>query len=63
MSKDTFEDLHRRVLDAPMSRRRALGMGAGAVGAAMLAGAPLPGGLGRVVMAQDGAAEYHCAYP
>ena len=63
MSKDSFEETHRSVLQAPMSRRRAVGMGAGAVSAAMLAGAPLPGGLGRVVMAQDGGAEYHAAYP
>ncbi len=29
----------------------------------MLAGGPLPAGFGRAVMAQDGAAEYHAAYP
>ncbi|HYH11607.1 MAG TPA: ABC transporter substrate-binding protein, partial [Thermomicrobiales bacterium] len=63
MSKGTFEETHRSVLQAPMSRRRAMGLGAGAVSAAMLAGAPLPAGLGRVVMAQDGGAEYHAAYP
>lgn len=63
MSKEQFEDTHRSVLQAPMSRRRAVGTGAAAVSAAMIAGAPLPGGLGRVVIAQDGAAEYHAAYP
>ncbi len=63
MSKDSIVSMHERALEAPMSRRRLFGMGAGAVGAAMLAGAPLPAGFGRVVMAQDGAAEYHCAYP
>lgn len=63
MSKDNVEATHRSVLQAPVSRRRAVGMGAGAVGAAMLAGAPIPGGLGRVVMAQDGGAEFHAAYP
>jgi peptide/nickel transport system substrate-binding protein len=63
MSKDTFEETHRTTLQAPMSRRRAMGLGAGAVGAAMLAGAPLPAGLGRAVLAQDGGAEFHAAYP
>ncbi|HEV2127901.1 MAG TPA: ABC transporter substrate-binding protein, partial [Thermomicrobiales bacterium] len=63
MSKDTFEETHRSMLQAPMSRRRAMGVGAGAVGAAMLTGAPLPAGFGRVVMAQDGGAEFHSAYP
>lgn len=63
MSKDTFEDLHRCALEAPVSRRRLFGMGAGAVSAAILAGAPIPGGLGRVVMAQDGGAEFHSAWP
>jgi peptide/nickel transport system substrate-binding protein len=63
MSKDTFEDLHRRALETPMSRRRLFGVGAGAVSAAILAGAPIPGGLGRVVMAQGGGAEFHSAWP
>jgi peptide/nickel transport system substrate-binding protein len=63
MSKDSFGPLHERALEAPMSRRRLFGMGAGAVSAAMLTGAPIPGGLGRVVMAQDGGAEFHGAYP
>lgn len=63
MSKEMFEDTHRSVLQAPMSRRRAAGLGAGAISAAMLAGAPIPGGLGRTVIAQDGAAEFHAAWP
>ena len=63
MSKELLEDTRRSVLQAPMSRRRAVGTGVGAVSAAILAGAPIPGGLGRTVMAQDGGAEFHGAWP
>lgn len=63
MSKETFENTHRTVLQAPMSRRRAVGVGAGAVSAAMLTGAPIPAGLGRTVMAQDGTTDFHAAWP
>ncbi len=63
MSKETVSGTCGRALQTPMSRRRAVSMGAGAVTAAMLAGAPIPGGLGRVVMAQDGGKEFHAAWP
>jgi peptide/nickel transport system substrate-binding protein len=63
MSKDSLGDPRRHAIDAPMSRRRLFGVGAGAVGAAILTGAPVPAGFGRVVMAQDGGTEFHAAYP
>jgi len=46
-----------------LSRRRFAGLGAGAVATAMVGGAALPLGAGRVVMAQDGGKEFHAAYP
>ena len=47
-----------------MSRRRLLGTTAGAAaGAALFAGGLGPRSMGRAVRAQDGAAEFHSAYP
>lgn len=46
-----------------LSRRRFLGTSAGGFAAAMLAGGVLPHGAGSVVMAQDGSAEFHIAWP
>jgi peptide/nickel transport system substrate-binding protein len=46
-----------------MSRRRFLGTSGAGFAAAMLSGGALPAGFGRAVMAQDGGAEYHAAYP
>jgi peptide/nickel transport system substrate-binding protein len=49
-------------LASRVSRRRAIG-GAGGFAAAMFAGGTIPGGFGKVVMAQDGGAEFHAAWP
>jgi peptide/nickel transport system substrate-binding protein len=49
-------------LETPVSRRKLTGIGAG-VTAAILSGASLPGGFGKVVMAQDGGTEFHAAWP
>ncbi len=48
---------------ASMNRRRFLGTAGAGMAAAMLTGGALPGGLGKVVMAQDGGKEFHGAYP
>lgn len=48
---------------ASMNRRRFIGTSGVGLGAAMLTGGALPGGFGKAVMAQDGAKEYHGAYP
>lgn len=48
---------------ASMNRRRFIGTSGAGFAAAMLAGGALPGGLGKVVMAQDGGKEFHGAYP
>jgi peptide/nickel transport system substrate-binding protein len=46
-----------------LSRRRLMQSTAGGFAAAMLAGGALPGGFGKVVMAQDGGKEFHSAWP
>jgi len=46
-----------------LSRRQLLAAGGGGLAAAMLAGGTLPGGFGKVVMAQDGSTEFHAAWP
>jgi peptide/nickel transport system substrate-binding protein len=52
------------VLNKQISRRKLAGLGAGAgLSAAIYAGGTLPGGLGKVVMAQDGGTEFHSAWP
>lgn len=48
---------------ASMNRRRFIGTAGAGFAAAMLTGGALPGGLGKVVMAQDGGKEFHGAYP
>lgn len=48
---------------ASMNRRRFIGTSGAGFAAAMLSGGALPGGLGKVVMAQDGGKEFHGAYP
>jgi peptide/nickel transport system substrate-binding protein len=48
---------------ASMNRRRFIGTTGAGFAAAMLTGGALPGGLGKVVMAQDGGKEFHGAYP
>ncbi|HEU0164284.1 MAG TPA: ABC transporter substrate-binding protein, partial [Thermomicrobiales bacterium] len=58
-----MSSLKDQLASRPLSRRRFAGMGAGAFAAAMLSGAALPAGLGRVAMAQDGGKEFHSAYP
>jgi len=45
-------------LKRPVSRRKAIGLAG-----AMLGGTALPGGYGKVVMAQDGSTEFHAAWP
>jgi len=50
------------LLNLPVSRRKLVGVGAG-LSAAVYAGGTLPGGLGKVVMAQDGTTEFHAAWP
>ncbi len=50
-------------MSGSMSRRRFLGTSGASLAMAMLAGGPLPAGLGRVVFAQDGSAEFHAASP
>lgn len=50
------------LLGKQVSRRKLLGTGA-ALSAAVYAGAAMPGGLGKVVMAQDGGTEFHSAWP
>jgi peptide/nickel transport system substrate-binding protein len=51
-----------KLLSKQVSRRKVLGTGAG-LSAALYAGATLPGGFGKVVMAQDGGTEFHSAWP
>jgi len=46
-----------------LSRRRFMGTAGAGFAAAMLSGGALPAGFGKAVMAQDGGAEYHAAYP
>lgn len=46
-----------------LSRRRLLGTAAGAAAGAALVGGSLPGLSGRAVVAQDGAKEFHSAWP
>jgi peptide/nickel transport system substrate-binding protein len=53
-----------KILGKQVSRRKVLGTGAGlGLSAAMYAGGALPGGFGKVVMAQDGGTEFHSAWP
>jgi peptide/nickel transport system substrate-binding protein len=53
----------KNLMTKTLSRRRLMGTTAGGFAAAMLAGGALPGGLGKVVMAQDGGTEFHSAWP
>ncbi len=73
MSQDSrnLKDLTDRTLGKPLSRRRLMGVGAGTLGAAVLAGGSVASaaaggaafGGGRIVTNQDGGAVYHAAYP
>lgn len=51
------------VLTSSLSRRRFLGTAGAGLAAAVYAGAPLPAGLGKVVLAQAGGKEMHTAWP
>jgi peptide/nickel transport system substrate-binding protein len=51
-----------KILGKQISRRKLIGAGAG-LSAAIYAGGTLPGGFGKVVMAQDGGTEFHAAWP
>ena len=51
-----------KIMGKTVSRRTLLGAGAG-LSAAVYAGATFPGGLGNMVMAQDGGTEFHSAWP
>jgi len=53
----------KNLMTKSLSRRRLVGTTAGGFAAAMLAGGALPGGFGKVVMAQDGGTEFHSAWP
>lgn len=67
---DETRDLMGRMMGGSLSRRRLMGTGSAAIGAAVLAGgsmasvmaAPATSG-GRTVIAQDGGFEFHGAYP
>ncbi len=48
---------------ASMNRRKFLGTAGAGFAAAMFTGGAMPGGFGKAVMAQDGGAEFHGAYP
>lgn len=50
-------------MSGSFSRRRFLGTSGAGLAAALYAGGVMPGGFGRMVMAQDGGAEFHAAYP
>jgi len=54
--------MREQILGKQISRRKLVGAGAG-LSAAMYAGGTLPGGFGKVVLAQDGSTEFHSAWP
>ena len=56
MSKKNFTE-------TSLTRRRFLGTSGAGFAAAMLGGGVLPAGFGKAVMAQDGGAEFHSAWP
>jgi peptide/nickel transport system substrate-binding protein len=53
----------KKFTETSLSRRRFLGTSGAGFAAAMLGGGVLPAGLGKAVMAQDGGAEFHSAWP
>ena len=57
------KDVRSGINERTLSRRRLMQSTAGGFAAAMLAGGTLPGGFGKVVMAQDGGKEFHSAWP